>query len=96
MKCDNGKANTTASDVSEAKTIFQYVTKSPRLTYIGRVEHPIYSNSGEVKCGYLPKNGINIATPCVNVYSVTVAPAKSETPGCFRQQLVLLPMWAVT
>jgi len=42
-----------------------------------RVRHPIYSNSGEVKCSNRPKKGINIARHCVNGYSITAAPVKS-------------------
>jgi hypothetical protein len=45
---------------------------------MGRVLHPINdSNSGEVKCAYRPKKGINIARRFVNGYSITAAPAKS-------------------
>jgi len=51
---------------------------------MGRVRHPIYySNRGEVKCGYRPKKGINIARRCVNGYSITSAPAKSVTHVSF-------------
>jgi len=50
---------------------------------MGRVRHPIYGNSGEVKCGYQPKKGINIARRCVNGYSITAAPAKSVTHVLF-------------
>ena len=80
VKYDNGKANATASEVSKAKTVLQYVTKSQSWTYMGRVRHSIYyRNSGEVKCGYRVKKGINIARRCVNGYSITAAPAKSVT-----------------
>ena len=52
---------------------------------MGRVRHPIYySNSGEVRCGYRPKKGINIARHCVNGYSITADPAKSVTHLSFR------------
>jgi len=47
------------------------------------VRHPIYSNSGEVKCGYRLKKGINIARCCVNGYSITVAAAKCVTHVSF-------------
>jgi len=50
---------------------------------MGRVRHPIYSNSTEVKCGYRPKKGINIARRCVNGYSITAAPARSVTHVVF-------------
>jgi len=50
---------------------------------MGRVRHPIFSNGGEVKCGYWPKTGINITRRCVNSYSVTAAPAKSVTHVLF-------------
>ena len=46
---------------------------------MGQVRHPIYSNSREVKCGYQPKKGINIAKHCVNSYSINAAPAQSIT-----------------
>jgi len=75
LKYDNVEANATASDVSEAK--------SQSLPYMGRVRHPIYSNSGEVKCGYRQKKDINIARRCVNGYRITVAPAKSVTHVSF-------------
>jgi len=84
VKYDNGEADATASEESEAYTVLQYVTKSQRLTYMGRVRHPIYySNSGEVKCSYRPKKGINIARRCVNGYSITGALAKSVTHVAF-------------
>jgi len=47
------------------------------------VWHPIYSNSGEKKCDYRPKRGINIPRGCVNGYSITAAPANSVTHGSF-------------
>jgi hypothetical protein len=51
---------------------------------MGRVRHPIYySNSGEVKCSYRPKKGINIARYCVNGYSITAAHANSLTHVSF-------------
>jgi len=50
---------------------------------MGRVRHPIYSNSGEVKCGYQLKKGINIARRCVNGYSITAAPVQSVTNMSF-------------
>jgi len=80
---DNGEANATPSEVSEAKTKLQYVTKSHCYTYMGQVPHLIYSNSGGVKCGYRPKKGINIARLWVNSYSITPAPAKSVTHMSF-------------
>jgi len=51
---------------------------------MGRVQHPIYSNSGEVKCGYRPKNSIKIARRCVNGYSITAAPAKGVAHVSFQ------------
>jgi hypothetical protein len=72
-----------ARDVSQAKTELESVTKSESFTYKGRVQHSIYSNSGKVKCGYLPKKGINIARSCVNGYRITAAPAKSVTHVSF-------------
>jgi len=50
---------------------------------MGRVWHPIYSNTGEVQCGYRPKKGINIASCCVNGYSITASPANSVTHVSF-------------
>jgi hypothetical protein len=47
------------------------------------MQHPIYSNSGEVTCGYRPKKGINIARCCVTSYSITAATAKSVTHMSF-------------
>jgi hypothetical protein len=38
---------------------------------MGRVWHLIYSNGGEVKCGNQRKKGINIASCCVNSYSIS-------------------------
>jgi len=52
-------------------------------TYIGRVHHPIYSGSGEQQCGTRPEKGLNIANCCANGYSITGAPAKSETEMLF-------------
>jgi len=83
VKYDNGKANATASEESAAMTVLQYVTKSQSWTYMGRVRHPIYCNSGDVKCGDRPKKGINIARRCVNGYSRTAAPPKSVTHMSF-------------
>jgi len=79
VQYDNGKADATASDVSKAKTVLQYVTQSQCYTYKGRVRDPIHSNSGEVECGYRPKKGIKIARCVVDSYSITAAPAKSVT-----------------
>jgi len=83
VKYNNGEANATASEVSEAKTVLQYVTKSQSKTCMGRVRHPIYTNSIEVICGYRPKIHINIARRLANGYSITASPAKSETHVSF-------------
>jgi len=71
VKYDNGEANATASNVSEAKTILQYVTISK-----------LHTNDCAA-CGYWPKKGIHIARCCVIGYSITAAPAKSETHRSF-------------
>ena len=83
MKYDNGEANATASDVSEAKTALQYVTQSQSISYMRRVQHLINSNSGELQSGYRPKHGMNIARHPVNSYSITAAPEKSVTHVSF-------------
>ena len=44
---------------------------------MGKVRHPIYSNSGDVNSGTRPEKGINIARRCINGYSITAAPANS-------------------
>jgi len=72
-----------ASDVSEAKTVLQYMTKSQSETYMEQEGHPIYSNSREIQCGYLPMKGVNIARCCVNGYSITAARAESVTHVSF-------------
>jgi len=51
---------------------------------MGKGRHPIYSNSGDAKCGTQPENGINIARHCVHGYSITAAPANSVTHVSFR------------
>jgi len=83
IKSNNGEANAMATNVSEAKTELLYVTTSQSETYMGRVWHPRYSNSGEVKCGTRPENGVNCARHCVNSCSITTAPAKSITHRLF-------------
>jgi len=50
---------------------------------MGKVRHPIYSNSSEVKCGTQPETGINITRCCVNSYIITSAPVKSVTHWSF-------------
>jgi len=67
VKYVNGKANATASDVSEAKTI----ARSDKISKINIKKSAV--------CGYRPKKGINITRRCVNGYSITAAPAKSVT-----------------
>ena len=64
---DNGEANATASDGSEAKTVLQYVTFSK------------LNINESAACVYRPKKGINIARHCVNGYSITAAPVTSVT-----------------
>jgi len=82
-KYDNGKANATASNVSEAKTVLWYVTTSASERYTGSIRHLIYSNTRQVKCGTRPEQGINIATCCVNGCYITAMPAKSVTHVLF-------------
>jgi len=79
VKCDNGEANVMACDGPDMKTVSKLVTISQSKTYTGRVRRPIYSNSGEQKCGTRPEKGINIARHYVISYSITAAPAKSVT-----------------
>jgi hypothetical protein len=83
VKYDNGEGNATASDSSKAKTVLQYVTASQSQTYMGRVWHPICSNSGEVKCGTQSEKVINITRHSLNGYSITAAPVKSVTQVSF-------------
>jgi len=71
VKYDTGEANATASDVSEAKTVLQYVTISK------------LNMNESAACGYRPKIGINIARHCVNGHSITAAPVKSVTHVSF-------------
>jgi hypothetical protein len=72
-----------ASNVSDAKTELQYLTKSQSEIYITWVWNPIYSNCGQVKCGHQPKKGINIPSHCGNQYSITGAPVRSVTHVLF-------------
>jgi hypothetical protein len=67
VKYINSEANTTPSDVSEAKTI----EISHKLSEVNINE--------SVVCGYRPKKGIIIARRCVNSYSITAAPVNSVT-----------------
>ena len=57
VKYVDGEANSTASDVSEAKTI----AISDKISRLNINE--------SAACGYLPKKGINIASCCVNSFS---------------------------
>jgi len=50
---------------------------------MGRVQHPIYTNSGEVKCGTRPEKGINILRRWVNCFSITAAPVNTVTHVSF-------------
>jgi len=61
---------------------------------MGKVRHPINSNSGEVKCGTQPEKGINIARHRVNSYSITVAHVKSVTHVSFWSGVYLTTFWA--
>jgi len=72
-----------ASDVSNAKTVLQLVRTFQSKPYMGRVRHPIFSNSGEVTFGPRLEQGINIARLCVNGCSITAAPVKSVTHVSF-------------
>jgi len=71
VKDDNGEANATASDVSEAKTVLQYVTISN------------LNINESAACGCRPKKGIHIARRPVHGYSITAALAKSWTHVSF-------------
>jgi len=83
VKYDDGDANAKATDLSEAKTVLYYVTTSQTWTYMGKVWHPIYSNSTEVKCRTWLEKGRDIARHCVNCSSITAAHAKSVTHVMF-------------
>jgi len=77
VKYDNGEANAIASDMSEEKTVIEYLSTFQRETYMGRVLHLIYRNGGDVQCGTQPEKGINITRCCVNGYNITAGPMKS-------------------
>ena len=71
VKYNNGEANATASDVSEAKTI----VISDKISKL--------NINQSTTCGYQLKKDINIARRCVSGYSITAAPTKSVTHVLF-------------
>jgi len=61
---------------------------------MGKVRHPIYSNSREAECGTWPEKGVNIGRHCVDSYSITAAPARSITHMSFWSCIYVTSFWA--